>query len=269
MKLEELGNIIYKPDWLRDELKWFTKTNSKLKEQLNNQQYSLQNVDISSRVLNHWYEFGIIDDTRTNGKGWKKFSVSEIIWIHIVLKLRKFGLNLEKIQVVKGCLDNYNTQTNISKCILLDYFIGFVLNKKEPIKLLVFETGNADISPQLEIDLSTQADLIQDDYISIDLNKLVSKFINENDIKVDYLSYSHLPKSPIIKQIEDSISTDDIQSVTIRVKDKDYIVDEQFSTKDRTKANALMSVLKFGRLIEDKSGGKSTYQLTNKKKIKK
>ena len=68
-------------------------------------------------------------------------------------------------------------------------------------------------------------------------------------------------------QIEDSISTDDIQSVTIRVKDKDYIIDEEFFTKDRKIANALMSVLKFGELVEKKNNGKSTFQVTNKKKI--
>jgi DNA-binding transcriptional MerR regulator len=269
MKPEELGNIVYRPRWLWDELKAFAKADSKLKEQLNNQQYSLQSAVISSRVLNHWYENGIIDDNRANGKGWKKFSISEIIWIHIVLKLRKFGLNLEKIKDAKGCLDNFNTETNISKCVLLDYFIGFILHSNEPIKLLVFESGYADISPQLEIDLSTFADLIQDDYISIDLNKLVFKFLNKKDIKVDYLGYNHIPKSPLIKQIEESLTANDIQSISIRVKDKDYIIDEEFFVKDRTKANALMSVLKFGKLVENKDNGKSTFQVTDRKKVNK
>ena len=52
------------------------------------------------------------------------------------------------------------------------------------------------------------------------------------------------------------------------LKGKDYIIDEKFFMKDRTKANALMSVLKFGELVEKKNGGRSTYEVTNKKKIK-
>ena len=82
------------------------------------------------------------------------------------------------------------------------------------------------------------------------------------------MGYADIPKSHLIKQIEDSISAEDITSITIKMKDEDYIIDEKFLLKDRVKANALMSVLKFGELIEKKNAGKSTYQLTNKKKIK-
>ena len=47
-----------------------------------------------------------------------------------------------------------------------------------------------------------------------------------------------------------------------------YIIDEEFFINDRAKANALMSVLKFGKLIENKNAGRSTFQVTNQKKIK-
>ncbi|MEY4125933.1 MAG: hypothetical protein RL737_122, partial [Bacteroidota bacterium] len=38
---------------------------------------------------------------------------------------------------------------------------------------------------------------------------------------------------------------------------------------DRAKANALMNILVFGKLVENKIAGKSTFQVSNKKKIKK
>ena len=75
-------------------------------------------------------------------------------------------------------------------------------------------------------------------------------------------------KSPLIKQIESSISKDNIQSVTVRVKDKDYIIDEKLIVKNKDKAIAILNVLDFGELIEKKHKGKSTFELTNKKRIK-
>ena len=109
---------------------------------------------------------------------------------------------------------------------------------------------------------------MQEDFISIDMNKLVNKFLNGKNVKTDYLGYSDIPKSPIQKKIEESLRVEDIQSVTIRVKDKDYVIDEEFFTKDKQKANALMRMLQFGSLTEKKFAGKSTYTVTNKKKIK-
>jgi stalled ribosome alternative rescue factor ArfA len=139
---------------------------------------------------------------------------------------------------------------------------------KIPIKLVVFESGQAEIVRQIDIDLANHIGLIKEDFISIDINKLLNKLFTKKNIETDYLGYADIPKSHLIKQIEDSISAEDITSITIKMKDEDYIIDEKFLLKDRVKANALMSVLKFGELIEKKNAGKSTYQLTNKKKIK-
>ena len=92
--------------------------------------------------------------------------------------------------------------------------------------------------------------------------------LNKQGASADYLGYSDIPISPVVKEIEKSLSAKDIQSVTVRVKNKDYVVDESFFTKDRKKANHLMKMLDFGQLVENKNAGKSTYQITNKKKIK-
>jgi hypothetical protein len=142
------------------------------------------------------------------------------------------------------------------------------ISSKIPVKLIVFESGQAEIVRQLDIDLANTVGLISEDFISIDINKLLNKLFTKKNIETDYLGYSDVPKSPLVKQIEDSISAEDITSIIIKIKDEDYVIDENFFMKDKAKANALMSVLNFGELIEKKNGGKSTYQVTNKKKIK-
>ena len=267
--LENRKNIFPASDWFDIQfLAHFVHSDADIKKYFSEQTHKIGDERLSSRLLNHWYEIGIINDDRPNGKGWKKYSLSEIIWIQIVFKLRGFGLDLQRIKSVKDQIDFYNSLDKISKCSFLDFYAIVATTSSIPVKLIVFESGQAEIVRQIDIDIANQLESITEDFISIDINKLMDRLFTKKKIKPDYLNYSKIPKSPLVKQIEESLSTEDIQSVTIRVNDKDYIVDEEFFTKDKVKANALMSVLQFGSLIEKKNAGKSTYSVTNQKKIK-
>jgi hypothetical protein len=268
MNIKNRNNTFPASDWFDlNFLGGFLPSDIFIKDQFNEGKYTIGGERISSRVLNHWCENGVIKDNRPNGKGWSKFSFSEVIWIEIVVKLRNFGLDLKRIREVKNQLDFYNIENNKSKCPLLDFYLTVALTSNIPIKLVVFESGEADIVRQIDIDLANELNCLIEDFILIDINKLLNNLLTKKEVKADYLNYSQIPKSPVIKQIEESLSADDIQSVTVRVKDKDYIIDEEFFINDRIKANALMSVLKFGELVEKKNSGKSTFKVTNKKKI--
>jgi len=270
MEKEKRKNLFFANDWFDiNFLANFIHSDSKIKKTFNEKNNKIGDERLSSRVLNHWYEAGIINDDRPNGKGWKKFSFSEIVWISIVFKLRGFGLDLKKIKQVKDQIDKYNSPENISKCPLLDFYMFIAMFTSTPVKLIVFESGQADIVRQIDIDVANEIGCITEDFISIDINKLMNKAFAEKEIKADYLSYNKAPKSDLIEQIENSISTKDIKSITIKVKDKNYVIDESFIMNDRVKANALLSLLKFGELVENKSSGKSTFTVTRKKKINK
>jgi DNA-binding transcriptional MerR regulator len=247
----------------------FVHSESENKKRIAEQKLRVNDERLSSRVLNHWYEVGILEDDRPNGKGWKKFSLSELVWIQVIIKLRSFGLDLSRIKKVKNDIDIYNSIDKVSKCSLLDFYIMIAANTNIPVKFIVFESGEAHIVRQIDIDIANTLESIPEDFISIDLNKLLNCLLKKKNIKADYLNYSIPPKSSIIKQIEKSFSADDFQSVTIKVNNKDYIIDEEFFFQDRTKANALMSVLQFGCLVEKKNTGQSTYQVTSQMKIKK
>ena len=246
----------------------FVNSKSENKLFLSRQQFTIGQERISSRLLNSWYQAGIVKDDRPKGKGWKKFSLSEIVWIHIIHKLRNFGLDLHRIKKVKDEIDRYNQLDKESQCSLLDFYILLSANSKTPIKFIVFESGEADIVRQIDIDLANELKMIEEDFITIDLNKLMNKLVQKKGIKTDYLGYSALPQSEISKQIENSLSAKDIESLTIKVKGTEYIVDEEYFFQDRTEANALSSALRFGRIVENISSGKSSFQVTSKKKIK-
>ena len=270
MDYSKMNNIFPASDWFDiNFLSGFVYSAEEIKKGFNEQTYQIGDERLSSRVLNHWYETGIIDDDRPQGKGWKKFSFSEIVWIKIIFKLRSFGLDLKRIKTVKNHLDRYNKLDESSKCLLLDFYMFVALYSDNPIKFIVFESGQADIVRQIDMDLANTLETITEDFISIDINKLLNNLLTEKNVKADYLFYNETPKSPIIKQLEDSLSAEDIQSISVRIKGEEYVINEEFFTKDRIKAKALMSILKFGKLIENRFDGISNYQVINTKKIKK
>ena len=154
MKLKQ-NNLFPGSDWFDiNFLGGFATSSITIKEQLNEQNYKIDDDRLSSRLLNHWYKTGIIDDDRPNGKGWKKFSVSELVWVQIVFKLRKFGLDLNRIKLVKNYLDIYNRLDKNSNCLLLDFYIVIAVHSTIPIKLIVFESGQAEIVRQVDIDMA-------------------------------------------------------------------------------------------------------------------
>ena len=89
MNLEH-NNIFPASDWFDiNFLGEFANTSLTIKEELNKQKYKIDYKRLSSRLLNHWYKTGIVYDDRIDGKGWKKFSISELVWIQIIFNQQK------------------------------------------------------------------------------------------------------------------------------------------------------------------------------------
>jgi len=268
--INERKNVFPASDWFDlNFLAGFLHSDLNIVKQFNQQTYTIGEEKLSSRVLNHWYQSGIITDDRLDNKGWKKFSFSEIVWISIVIKLRKFGLDLQRIKKVKEQIDYYNTKDSKSKCPLLDFYMLVAITSTIPIKFIVFESGQAEIVKQSDIDIASQLSLINEDFISIDINKLLDKALTKKKVKADYFNSIKTSDNPLFTQIEESLSKNNIQSVTIKTNNKDYLIDEVFFTKDGREARTLTNMLEYGKVIENKNAGKSTYQITNQKKIKK
>ncbi|MEP1034395.1 hypothetical protein [Ekhidna sp.] len=265
--MEKQGNYILDTEWLALNFTgYFLGRELELKAALNDKRHRISKVGVSSRVYGHWVEVGLMDDDRPSGKGWVAISLSEIIWLSIIMKLREFGLELNKIKKVKEYFDQHSSKDQQSKFPFLDFYIIYVLTSKEPVTLMVFDSGEAFLARQNAIDTSRHFGSIIEDYISIDLNSLVKDKFKLGDIETDYLNYS---LNPIEKEVRQALDFEDVHSLSIKTKGKEYLLNKQFNKTSKAELEPLFRKLEYADYHQLKTPSQVIYKLFEKKKVKK
>ncbi len=161
--------------------------------------FTVKDIDISSRVLKHWIDMGILPIKRK--KGWNRFSFVEYIWLRIVYILRTFGYPLEMVLILKNELfepfpekekEQYDEgfyQKQYDECDGFIYqlsWLAFVLviaiTEKLDLNLTVLRTGKCQIVeandlPEIKYPfLAISITLLIKDFISNELyHGIVSK----------------------------------------------------------------------------------------------
>lgn len=75
-----------------------------LEKDLFTEEFTLKNLDVSARVLQHWSERGLLPDKKRKEDENHKFNFIELIWLKLVLELRLIGFPIERIKKVKKAL---------------------------------------------------------------------------------------------------------------------------------------------------------------------
>ena len=222
--------------------------------------HTIDDDRISPRVLNHWIKNGLIEDERPGGKGWHRFSPSDMFWIKTLIKLREFGVPIETLKSVKKELEAGGNSH--SKRPLLEYYIAHTFFKKKPTRILVFSNGEALIASQEEIDTALQFGTIQDDFISIDINRM----LGDLGWAIDYLNES---KTEVEKAVSNALSDPEIKKVTIESREAKYVVKATQLMENREVALAVKHLHDFCSLQETVHKGKSRFEFTTSQQIKK
>jgi DNA-binding transcriptional MerR regulator len=137
------------------------------KEMLNSRQYRIRHEEVTYRTINHWAELGIIPEMREEeGKGWRKFSIVDLTWIHVVNELRHFGVALDAIRRMRSTLfeekDGYPV-----------FEIYIARGMKDPAYIVVFDDAQAELATKSELEHT--AGWLLDDHIRISLNTAFEK----------------------------------------------------------------------------------------------
>ena len=250
-------------DWFDTNYLEFLNSAQKFRQNINKPKYPIRKETISSRVLNHWHNKGILDDNRTNKTGWRKLNTIEILWINVIKKLRVFGFDLDKIRLVKKNLESFNLSKKKGEFAVLDFYLAYSIVSKKPVKLLVFSSDTIIGDRQIQ----TYRSLLEEDFISIDIPNLVNKLKIAPEIETDYINYS---SSNIEKEITKGVYLESLKSIKIKVNDEDILLEKEHIKYSRDEIKSLIN--KVGDYYEEttvKKGKKKFYKILEMKKTKK
>ena len=198
-------------DWFQvNFLGGFLNLDLALKKKLNHKQYTLSEPSVTPRVLHHWHQTGVITDRRVRGKGWSKFSFTELVWIKLIIRLREFGLSLDKIKIAKEDLSKYAVEDTYSMFPLLDFYLLYARSFKHSVDLRIFEDGHLLIGRETELQNSRPHQPNRKDFITLSLNEVIKEMIRK--VSARYLLD---PREEVQAQLRVTLSSDSLQTKTI------------------------------------------------------
>ena len=199
-----------------------TKT-TKLLDVIRQKKRTTNNTAISPRMVNYWTEIGVLPLQESNK--WHKFSLVDIVFIHIAAKLRDFGLNLEKIKTAKLDLyrlvslkDENGTEILETPLSVLEtaFLLAFALKSHGNIYLMITNSGQATYMTEESLELNRQCDNVPDAYIYLNLNDLLHKTEIINNIRAEI---HHETRKYALddneKQVVDALRQDNLEKIEI------------------------------------------------------
>lgn len=68
---------------------------------LNQKRFTVSDTDITYRQINYLDKDGLLGiDARKNGKGWRNFSIKEVIYLFLIIELKKYGFTQDKLRPI-------------------------------------------------------------------------------------------------------------------------------------------------------------------------
>lgn len=218
---------------------------------LNEKKYTIKDTDQSYRLINHWSGLGLIADDRRNAGEWRKLSMIDIVWIHVVVALRGFGLPLDKLRMTQQTL--FAGSSKDSQCPFFEFAIALALMKNEQF-LIVFPDGKATVMDGNRIEWNRLTFHI-DDYICIDLNRIVSRIFKDKDFTPIYQASTKLNDDELDVLLH--MRSGNYESVSVKMKDgKVELIEATQSVESQKKFIELVKEAKYQKIEVQTADGK-------------
>lgn len=225
--------------------------------------FSIQNEDANYRFINYLTSTGLLDDRREiTGKGWRKFSYVECIYLNIVVTLRKFGLKVDELKPIYELFSqSYDNQERAMYLGLSWLDILIAVHAGEEMEILIEEDGQVLVCDPITMRLfGTRA---AEGSLRVSLSTMVNQLRTANGIQPIEIKHSFgdftLSDAEVdtiiamrdLKQSQDMIHIKRTANGTLIEKDKI----EEASDELTNKVNALLKE-DFSSVRADKRQGK-------------
>lgn len=203
-----------------------------LEDKINEEIFTVKDTPLSYRQINSLDEDDLLNKTRKNKKGWRKFSLKELVYISILEELKKYGLQHSQLKE----LSNLFLKRDYS--YLINLAIGCVLGQIE-ITIQINSDGKTDIfDPNYYVLLNTNQPHIQlclNDFVNSVFEKVGRKtFPIEWSIKKSYEWKEVVPKEEeLLKILRDKNYT------TVTVKKKNGEISVVYAQKAKPETEQL------------------------------
>lgn len=190
---------------------------------LREMKYTAKDTDKTFRIINYWESVGLVNNNRKSGSGgWRKFSMMDLVFMHLLAKLREFDFSIQKLKVVKQDLE---------KIILMDDddMEVSVLEYAYIRAVCARNGGNTYfvITPDGHIECTTQKDILfvqelgkmPEGYIYINFNQLLSARVKLGKYKIPVHSENAFVLSKKEYTILEILRTKKCKSITIVPKE--------------------------------------------------
>ena len=190
---------------------------------LREKKYTAKDTDKTFRIINYWESVGLLDNNRKSGsEGWRKFSMIDLVFMHLLAKLREFDFSIQKLKVVKQDLEKTltiaKTKTDIT---VLEYAYMRVmgLSSGGNTYFMITPDGHTDCVTQKDILLMQMLEEMPEGYIYINFNQLLSTRVKLGKSKITVHSENAFILSKRELDILEVLRTKPYKSITITPKE--------------------------------------------------
>ena len=201
----------------------FIEKNPIVLTKLREKKYTAHDTDKTFRIINYWESVGLLDNNRqSSGVGWRKFSMMDLVFMHLLAKLREFDFSIQKLKVVKADLEGVlvvGKAQNRMTILEYAYLRAFAGEKGGNTYFMITPDGHTTFVTQKDIFLMQLLGEVPEGYIFINFNQLLSKRVklSKNSIPVhDDNAYVLTEKERAILEI---LRTKEYKSISITPKD--------------------------------------------------
>lgn len=267
-KIDGYHRIFHLTDWHETYNALLNREDGKKVDKLiSEKRYTVKDSDTTYRIINHWMSQGLLEDDREDtSKGWRKLALTEILWLRILLVLRRYGLPLEKLQNTYNSLFFFNGEHSLW---WLKSAMALCLSQK-PIQVfvVVFDDGKAAFASLKSLLFTDRIKGQAQSYIRINLNLLCCEMLGSNKYIPELEKDFELAEDEI--DLINTIRTNEYDQVSLRLNAGH--IEQIDTTKMVSGAQSISELLEninFGEVTFQVVKGKVAHTKTTKKTKKK
>lgn len=122
----------------------------KARELMNERRFTVGETDVAYRVVNHWDQSGLLPASVKGDGGWRKFTLPEMVWLKAIVRMRGFGLSLDKIAAAKDDIMKWDKK--LEQYPYFEYYVLKAWFSSSNPYILVTSDGRAEVATTSEIE---------------------------------------------------------------------------------------------------------------------